>query len=91
METLRLQCPHAPQQPVLIWFEETQSGRALRAASGSNSAGDFSRGAALRDQRGEVQAGLDLLAYLHEDETEPVAAIAGATWTDTVLLFASRK
>ena len=34
---------------------------------------------------------MDLLAYLHEDETEPVAAIAGATWTDTVLLFASRK
>jgi len=76
---------------VLTWFEERQLGRALCAASGSNSAGDFSRGAALRDQRGEVQAGSDLLAYLREDEPEPVAAVAGTTWTNAIFLFASRK
>jgi hypothetical protein len=35
-----------------------------------------------------VKAAANLLAYLHEDETEPVAA-AGTTWADTVLLFAS--
>jgi hypothetical protein len=38
-----------------------------------------------------VQAGSDLLADLHEDEPEPVAAVAGTTWTDAIFLFASRK
>jgi hypothetical protein len=60
-------------------------------ASGSNRADDFGYRATLWHQRGEVEAGANLLAHLHEDETEPVVAIAGATWTDTVLLFASRK
>ena len=38
-----------------------------------------------------MAAGVALLAHLHEDETEPVAAVSGAARTDTVLLLAGRK
>ena len=31
------------------------------------------------------------MAYLHEDETEPIAAVSGAARTDAVLLLAGRK
>ena len=34
---------------------------------------------------------MNLLAHLHEDQAEPVAAVSSAARTDPVLLFAGRK
>ena len=40
---------------------------------------------------GKVEAGVNLLAHLHEDQAKPVAAVSSAARTTPVLLFTGRK
>jgi len=40
---------------------------------------------------GKVEAGVNLLAHLHEDQAKPVAAVSSAARTNPVLLFTGRK